>query len=792
MAGIEGQIVPATRTVVFRFGDNVPRPVTNDLHRRLQQSPHAEVTLDNHSYAWTILHSFETAEYRQKSRKGLCVGVPFVEQFLADSTIASRIQESIFCLLLDTEIVFSEQFTKAEVTNMTRKVRWMGGSVAKIISPRCVVIAYDASLDTDSLYQQAVRTNVTVALPSWIDHLWSSQIEQQPTPLLPLHGLRLNGEVNHDDLKRTGAKIDQLEHCHVAIALTSCDDVVARARQYRIPVVGTQWLADSIKMGHALPVADYPVPEELPLVVSENSYLEEFCIDVSLLPEDTQPEACVEINNGGGMWSKSGEIHEECQLLNAVLVDVREGDKYTCAKETIWLKHSVTRGVPILKRDWLSACANAATLVPWKKYKTDVHFTEDANPRFLRVLKSSASLVHVPEPHGYPIEDQRPPRPSCGGSLRSTAPTIPESQNQSRRTEDFLFANLVFGYCGTLPEKEFYDSIKDQVARLGGKLVEGEQLLTESKLHYVVIEDGKRPSDFKELNLRGGTLRSKCVTSITWLQDCIRYKKIRSASNPLLPSWQPSILPLKQMKHIFAGCNFHLSNYAKQPSGTQTATLKDGYPTLAEDSTVKRLCYQLGASFCKHRAWNKVTHYIVIDPKVEMNERYKESKAREIPIVHYEWICDSFRSGRQLDMELYLVNFNRQSVTYNQDFYRKAPIEIMDDEVADQATPQTQSKPAKPLESFVLQFTPQALNDNPKIETIAQDLGAVIDDNKETVASDLTRVLICGNQEFTRKAVTMQWIIQCAKQQKNLPREDFAPLQVKVGKSAGRRVQRKD
>eukprot|EP00397_Hematodinium_sp_SG-2012_P005085 GEMP01005103.1.p1 GENE.GEMP01005103.1~~GEMP01005103.1.p1 ORF type:complete len:805 (+),score=181.00 GEMP01005103.1:194-2608(+) len=754
---MDQQLVAVTK-IPFRLGNGLPRGVATDLRRRLEQNPHVEVS--DAQDAWVILQSFESAEYRQTSKSVMCVGVPLVEQFLADRSTIDRLRTKhpVFALVLepDQNILFAD-LPNAQVVSLTRRVRWMGASVTQTISDATVVIALRANMNPNSAYQQAIRAGIKIGSPSWIESLWTSGVEQPITPLLPLQGLRLNGEVRHEQLKRTGAQIDQLEYCQVAIALTSSDDIVARAGSLHIPVVGTHWLVESIKAGHALPAQDYPVPEELPLSVSENLYLEAFMIDISFVLSEAQAAARVDINNGGGMWSLSGEAHEELQLLNAVLVDISDGEKFMCPKSGNWLKQTVVRGVPVLKRSWLTACADNNSLVPWKKFKTDVHFTDvEGVPRFLCSMKSDVSMFANTQ-STVNLED-RHDRTLC--TQKSTLSLRPAVGAVSSQAVEPIFQNYILAICGEELPKERFDQLKLAVAERGGKLVQGKQVLAERRIDYVIVMDGKKPSDCKELENRG-PLYKKNVTSLSWLVLCVMRNTILKVPNSLLPNLQPGILSLSAFERIFEGYVFHLSNWEKYDLYEKTI--------LPDERSVRYLCKQLGASVCKHKAWDKVTHYIVMARQVKMNEKYKAAQARDIPIVHYRWVCDSFRKGRRLEIDAYLVVFDKEKIEENLDFYKQEAI---------------MSDCSKLLDGYILRFTTKALlAENSTIVTVAQDAGAKVDLYGTLLSDPGCHVLIYadnetpeGNKEVEEALANVQWLVRSVRERRVLSLEQFAPI----------------
>jgi len=734
----------SSRSFTFRLGLDIPRDSRQFISAELAASSHGEI--GNGPDTILILNSFEGKEFKEACQKyDVIVGVPFIKQFFRDPSVLQRLsplKHPLFHFLIDPTrtICFADGTPEAVKQVLSKYARWMGSSVTLDLQANTYVIAEKASLNPESIYQKAILARADISSPQWLFDMWSTGLAQAHQKLRPLEGLKVCGDITHEKLKNTGAQISTLEYADLAIATSSSSHIVSRANALFLPIVHITWIEESIKAKVALPPTDFPLPEELGFAVSSSSFFESFIIDVSLLPEDLLDQARVDINNGGGMWSMDGNAHEACCHLTTVLIPAQDTAETFIVppKHGTWLKKSIARGVPVLKSGWLNACVAAKKLLPWREYKANINFATSEGQRFLVSQKSEVSIA---ESLDFP-------------------PTA-LSDNEK------IFSHQVLAFCGAHLADEVAQFYKTKVEEFGGKFIYGDVVPLAREIQFYVVADGMTPSRCKELENRQKRFYKKNVVSIHWLNLCCSTKVILQVPHPYLPMLQPSVVPKSEAEGIMKGYRFHFAHIWEKK---YDHNLKCFFP---EQIHVNQLAVASGARACKHGKWDKVTHYIVlnVDDRARLQDKLEEAEKRNIPIVRYQWLVDSYKKGVQQDVNKYLVTATAMPKP-SLDFYRN-----------ENAQSEAEATQKKVFRNHIFRFSPKSLLEMKcEIVTAVQDDGGEVDLYHKVNVCPNGKILVhlaCDGEyikcdpDYKGVVINVKWLTESIKQRRLLPMSFF-------------------
>eukprot|EP00931_Biecheleriopsis_adriatica_P118200 TRINITY_DN93656_c0_g1_i1.p1 TRINITY_DN93656_c0_g1~~TRINITY_DN93656_c0_g1_i1.p1 ORF type:complete len:866 (-),score=182.56 TRINITY_DN93656_c0_g1_i1:23-2620(-) len=741
-----------------------------------------------------VLPDFQLEELAAlERRKRRIIGLPFVERFLKDRSVLSRVPAlPLFDLIYRSPnaICFSALSQDARI-RCNALARWIGARSLDELGPGVdLLVTARVSLHPDSKYQAALKSRLPVVRPSYLEAIWEAkqQVDVEPHYLPALAGLAIcfdprQAEVTEAFQRRAAAQGAVMAHFNKAEVVIVTDvsrPLYKDARKLGMLAAPPVWLERCLQLRCCVPISgELEVPQPGATMDASPASVESSCnmslIDCVLCLLYLEPGKARDTAKAHA-W-KCG-AHTTLDPNDKAITHVL----FNSLPNTL-----VHVSVPVdedrisfLDVSWLETCAGRAKRVKESEHQRQrVSFSPSCDTAYAaakrrvgggtsrvgpQVLgrRPSALLDEGPDAG----DDAAPPalqpvanaEATAVGALRVAPPSVSAG----------VFAGLVLGVAGWNPGDEEEVKLAELICSQGGtaKYGVGKMLdsLLLSKLDVCVCR-GNGPPPFAASPERPQV----ALATPHWVRACVADGSMHARS--AYPHFEPpkGPLPIETMSNCII----------------RVTALDSSGQSYRNRVRLEELVQLLGAQVAgqSHRK-SDITQYVCVLPDQLESRLVESAQKRQIPLVSVQWLFDCYRMNGRQPEERYAITGSAAA-----------------EEIS--ATPtQGSTFACSVLMKSTIFISPAALGSQPKLPQMGEELGAVVHTWRnveelrllleQSAASVGQAVVLVEKEEACRgqldacveslpsasRGIFVQpsWLSETYSQRRRLPLESFAAL----------------
>jgi len=740
------------------------------LRELAQARPTIVRIVDEPDGAIHVLRDFELEEVAALERRRCrVIGAPFAERILRDpSTLAWVSALPLFDVIYRGEgSICCSGLKPADKLRCSAFARWMGARFSEDLAPGVgILVASRVSLHPDSKYQAALKLQIPIVQPSYLEAMWhtKSNIDMDAHVLSPLCGLGVcfdprQAEIIDQLRKRAlggGAVMEALDQAEVVIVRDSFAPLYQEARKMGILVASPAWLERCLQLHRCVPITgDFEVLHPKSAVLTSPS-------------NGNHSTASASGKHSGKLQPTDGQCGlalVECVLC---LLYLTPGQQRDMAKALAWrcgafttldpLDRSITHvlfrvvgkrqvqvSVPIeddrvafVDVSWLEACVQEGRRVCEASYpQQHVVYNPSCDaananvqgrlPMGMSALATgSTSQVKLQAPHSSEAPPSIAIQQTAVTAVEPQAPAA-AAQPTAASVQGSISASSAIGACNA--SADMGRPLQRQPSARSPPLVE-QGIFAGTVLGMVGWSSGDADERalIDKIRSQGGTVvhgGSPADAVLDFQLDVLVCRDFGpppiSATRVALPlatvHWVNACLadntchPRSSFPHFEPGPG-PLPLEAMRGCSIRITALEAS--SHRRRKRIEELVVLLGSQVAQQDSrWAQITHVVCVVPELLDKRLFEGATRRSKPVVTVQWLCDCFRMQTRLSEEHYAVSVKALAGSGLQ--------------AGGAAGAQTTaaSFATKVLAGHEVLISPSALGSDPQLPRKAEELGAV-------------------------------------------------------------------
>ncbi|CAK9022554.1 unnamed protein product [Durusdinium trenchii] len=735
----------------------IPVDQAADVRVLVASKPQYASLSDSEEGALLVLPDFQQEEVAAlEKRKKRVVGLPFVQRFLQDPGLLSKVPAlPLFDLIYRCPgaLCFSAMEPRQRARSQSL-AKWMGARYTQDAGPGTeLLVAARVSIHPDSKYQEALARRIPIVKPSYLEAVWEAKhlVDVQAHHLLPLAGLAIcfdadcsgDGEGLKNGAIASGAQVMPFDQAEVVIVSDTSRPLYKEARRRGQQVAPPKWLERCLQIRCTLQISgDLEVPQ--PGIVCGNSPASVEAQTTMVLASSV---LCLLYLDPGsresarawawrcGAWTTLNAFDA---AITHVLFNVLPGT-------SVQVSVPVDKDIYFLDVSWLEACASGKRASEGDFPRQQVVYNPASdmqngmkeNSRGLRKVRSTgAEDLPLMRPAPAPLADAEP--------------------HITLASSEGIFGGMVLGILGWNPGEEA--KLVDRICKNGGSALHGIgnniNGLKTRRIDMCVCPNGPAPSD----------AGSVVLVTTQWLEACISEKAIHSSSD--FPHFEPAKHPLPLSS---------MSNFVIRITG-----LEQDRKSTRERWRLEELVKVLGAKVAQQSTRkSELTHIVCAEASLLEARLAEMATKRQVPLVSVQWLLDCFRYGEHQKEDKYTISTSSGSTSASNEAAATCFTAVLNkcDILLSNSTLSVEPdllRMAKELAAARVQTWKSIDELRTLLRSPHGNQAVIVVDKDEARRERLERLLDGGGTKLEHSFVQPSWLSETYSQRRRLPLESFA------------------